>query len=259
MERRDAWWSAGAGGGGGGRADAAAGGSLDPMTRIISGFAGSLVLKVPRSGTRPTSDRVREAIFSALDARDVLPGAHVVDLYAGSGALGLEAASRGASAVTLVERASGAASICRANAALVRRVAPRGAEPEITVAAQAAQTFLDHTPGGFDVVFLDPPYDLGPSELGKALASLARSLRPGAIVMVERSFRSPEPVWPSGIALDRRKDYGETTLWWASAVHSDEEAGVDAGGDREHDPAQASAEAHAPAGEDQPAEPFQSR
>jgi 16S rRNA (guanine966-N2)-methyltransferase len=208
------------------------------MTRIISGFAGSLVLKVPRSGTRPTSDRVREAIFSALDARDLLPGARVVDLYAGSGALGLEAASRGASEVTLVERASGAASICRANAALVRRVAPKGAEPEITVAAQSAQGFLDHTPGGFDVVFLDPPYDLGPSELGKALASLSRSLRPGAVVMVERSSRSPEPVWPSGIALDRRKDYGETTLWWASAVPT-----------KQHDTSR----------QDQPAEPFQSR
>jgi 16S rRNA (guanine966-N2)-methyltransferase len=220
------------------------------MTRIISGFAGSLVLKVPRSGTRPTSDRVREAIFSALDARDVLPGAHVVDLYAGSGALGLEAASRGAASVTLVERASGAASICRANAALVRRVAPADAAPEITVASQSAQAFLDHTPGGFDVVFLDPPYDLGPSELAKALASLSRSLNPGAIVMVERSSRSPEPDWPDGIALDRRKDYGETTLWWASAVPVGEEGatGRDTTGD---------AEGARAAG--QPAEPFQSR
>jgi 16S rRNA (guanine966-N2)-methyltransferase len=202
----------------GGAGSGAAGGSLGGMTRIISGFAGSLVLKVPRAGTRPTSDRVREAIFSALDARDVLPGARVVDLYAGSGALGLEAASRGASEVTLVERASGAASICRANAALVRRVAPEGAVPEITVAAQAAQAFLEHTQGGFDVVFLDPPYDLGPSELAKALAALSRTLRPGATVMVERASRSPEPVWPDGIALDRRKNYGETTLWWATGA-----------------------------------------
>jgi len=204
------------------------------MTRIISGFAGSLVLKVPRSGTRPTSDRVREAIFSALDARDALPGARVLDLYAGSGALGLEAASRGAGEVTLVERASGAAGICRANAALVRRVAPADSAPAITVAAQAVQGFLDSTPGGFDVVFLDPPYDLGQAELARALASLATGLRPGAVVMIERSSRSPEPAWPDGLTLDRRKDYGETTLWWASAALDEADPG-------------------------QPAEPFQSR
>ena len=83
------------------------------MTRIIAGFAGSLSIAVPTSGTRPTSDRVREAIFSALDARGVLPGARVVDLYAGSGALGLEAASRGATHVTLVERGAPAVKACR--------------------------------------------------------------------------------------------------------------------------------------------------
>jgi 16S rRNA (guanine966-N2)-methyltransferase len=79
------------------------------VTRIVSGFAGSLALNVPRSGTRPTSDRVREAMFSSLDARDAVRGARVLDLYAGSGALGLEAASRGAASVVLVERQPAAA------------------------------------------------------------------------------------------------------------------------------------------------------
>src|SRR5690242_15875968 len=104
------------------------------MTRIIAGFAGSLTLHVPRSGTRPTSDRVREAIFSALEARDELAGAHVVDLYAGSGALGLEAASRGAAEVVLVERAKPAAEVCRRNAQAIERAAARparGSAPRI--------------------------------------------------------------------------------------------------------------------------------
>jgi 16S rRNA (guanine966-N2)-methyltransferase len=74
------------------------------MTRIISGFAGSIALKTPGAGTRPTSDRVREAVFSALESRGAIDGARVLDLYAGSGALGLEAASRGAAFVRLVER-----------------------------------------------------------------------------------------------------------------------------------------------------------
>ena len=95
------------------------------MTRIIAGFAGSLSLQVPRSGTRPTSDRVREAIFSALEARDAIDGAAVLDLYAGSGALGLEAASRGAAEAVLVERAKPAADVCRRNADALKRRASR--------------------------------------------------------------------------------------------------------------------------------------
>lgn len=186
------------------------------MTRIISGFAGSLTLRVPRSGTRPTSDRVREAIFSALDARDVIEGARVLDLYAGSGALGLEAASRGAAEVALVERSSDAVSVCRANAARVTRAAASGSAPRITVTSQPVQAFLNAERYDWDVVFLDPPYDLGEIELGHNLVALARVLAPDAIVVVERSSRSPEPAWPDGLELDRRKDYGETALWWAS-------------------------------------------
>src|ERR1700710_2660257 len=96
------------------------------MTRIIGGFAGSLTLEVPRSGTRPTSDMVREAIFSALVARDLIAGARVLDLYAGSGALGLEAASRGAASVTLVDSSAAAAAACRKNAAHILKAAPGG-------------------------------------------------------------------------------------------------------------------------------------
>lgn len=164
------------------------------MTRIIAGFAGSLTLAVPRSGTRPTSDRVREAIFSALEARDAIDGASVLDLYAGSGALGLEAASRGAAEIVLVEKARAAADVCRRNADAITRAAV----------------------GTFDLVFIDPPYDLDEAALAHDLALLAPLLSPDAAVVVERSSRSPEPRWPERIAHERRRDYGETTLWWAS-------------------------------------------
>lgn len=194
------------------------------MTRIIAGFAGSLTLAVPRSGTRPTSDRVREAIFSALEARDAIDGAVVLDLYAGSGALGLEAASRGASEIVLVERAKPAADVCRRNAAAVARAA-RGSAPRIRVEARSVATYLESAPGGVDLAFIDPPYELGERELARDLQLLAPRLSRDATVVVERSSRSPEPDWPAGIAPERRRDYGETTLWWASAADAEGQEG----------------------------------
>jgi len=188
------------------------------MTRIIAGFAGSLGLSVPKSGTRPTSDRVREAIFSALESRDAIAGAVVLDLYAGSGALGLEAASRGAAEVVLVERAKHAAEVCRRNADAVLRAAGRGSALRIRVAAKAVAPFLEGSAPGVDLAFIDPPYDLGERELARDLTLLAPLLSGDAVVVVERSSRSPEPTWPDGIAPGRRRDYGETTLWWASAT-----------------------------------------
>ena len=186
------------------------------MTRIISGFAGSLTLAVPKSGTRPTSDRVREAIFSALESRDALHGMRVLDLYAGSGALGLEAASRGARVVTLVENSYGAAAMCRKNGESVQRSAPKGTELKIAVSSQAVQSFLGATKDGFDVVFIDPPYDLTEVELGHNLSALAPLLADDALVVLERSSRSPEPNWGTQLVLERRKDYGDTTVWYAS-------------------------------------------
>lgn len=192
------------------------------MTRIISGFAGSLTLRVPRAGTRPTSDRVREAIFSALEARDALEGSRVLDLYAGSGALGLEAASRGATDVVLVERAKPAAEVCRVNAAAVVKASRGHAAPHIRVVVRAVAAYLETAPAGVDIAFIDPPYDLAESALARDLELLAPLLAADAVVMIERSSRSPEPRWPSGIAAERRRDYGETTLWWASTAQPPE-------------------------------------
>jgi 16S rRNA (guanine966-N2)-methyltransferase len=201
------------------------------MTRIVAGFAGSLPLRVPRSGTRPTSDRVREAIFSSLEARGAVRGAKVLDLYAGSGALGLEAASRGAAAVTLVESSRGAADVCRANARSVLRAAPSGAAIPIEVVPQTVRSYLgrrgsETAPSdgpaagdqrGFDLVFADPPYDLADSELGDVLGLLAPLLSAHALLVVERASSSPEPPLPAGIQVERRKAYGDTALWWLSA------------------------------------------
>lgn len=203
------------------------------VARIISGFAGSLTIAVPASGTRPTSDRVREALFSALEARDAIAGCSVLDLYAGSGALGLEAASRGAAYVVLVEKSPVAAKICRSNAALIQGKAPRGgghgvsgrsggtgaasgSPVRIEVASEAVQSFLDSDSALWDLVFLDPPYELGTAELEANLAALAPRLSPDATVVIERSSRDPEPTWPAGLTLDKRKLYSDTAIYWVS-------------------------------------------
>lgn len=185
------------------------------MTRIIAGRAGSLILEVPDAGTRPTSDRVRESLFGALESADALRGAAVLDLYAGSGALALEAVSRGAARADLVEKSARAASVAQRNAAKVRKAIARDAE--IGVHRSAVSAYLQVPRGPFDVVFIDPPYDLPEAELTTALELLTASLRPGAIVVVERASRSPEPTLPPGLVADRSKRYGDTTLWWSVA------------------------------------------
>ena len=178
------------------------------MTRIIAGTAGGRTIDVPPVGTRPTSDRVREALFSRLEHADVLDGATVWDLYAGSGALGLEAASRGAAAVVLVESGARAAEVCRRNAA-------RLGLGQVRVAAQKVAAFLERAAGPVDLVLADPPYDLGEDELAAALAAVAPHLAEGALLVVERTSRTPEPTWPDGVARTGEKRYGETVLWYA--------------------------------------------
>jgi 16S rRNA (guanine966-N2)-methyltransferase len=182
------------------------------VTRIIAGRAGSITLEVPDAGTRPTSDRVRESLFGALESADLLRGAAVLDLYAGSGALGLEAVSRGAATADLVEKAPRAASVAERNAARVSKAVGRDAA--ITVHRASAAAYLATRRGPFDVVLLDPPYDVPEAELTHVLALLVESLSPHATVIVERGGRSPEPSLPEGLVVGRSKRYGDTTLWW---------------------------------------------
>lgn len=184
------------------------------MTRIIAGAASSTTLRVPRTGTRPTSDRVREAMFSSLESRDLVDGAAVADLYAGTGALGLEAASRGAASVVLVDRASAAAAVCRDNA---RTVSSRiGGAVAIDVRAQPALGYLRGTTKRFDLVFIDPPYEVDELEIGEVLGALVPLLSPDALVVVERAKRSPEPTWPTGLEPRSKRTWGETVAWEAA-------------------------------------------
>lgn len=189
------------------------------MTRIVSGHAGSLGLAVPRSGTRPTSDRVREAVFSSLEAMDAVSGMRVLDLYAGSGALALEAVSRGAAHAVLVEQSAKAAAVCRRNAAAVVQAVERGRageRPRVEVRHGSVRSYLAQ-PGQVDVdlAFLDPPYDVQESELLAVLDALLPRLADHAVVVVERSVRSPEPPWPLGLEPLRSRTYGETAVWFA--------------------------------------------
>ena len=188
------------------------------MTRIIAGTAGGRRLETPKGDrTRPTSDRVREALFSAIESwAGSLQGLRVLDLYAGSGAIGLEAWSRGAEAVTLVESDRRTADLIRRNADLI------GCRADVRPAAVAAALAAAPT-APYDLVFSDPPYPLPDDELAEDLALLVVHgwLAPGALVVVERGSRSPEPAWPAGIdplpGKRGMKKYGETRLWYATA------------------------------------------
>lgn len=184
------------------------------MTRIIAGRAGGTTLEVPGAGTRPTSDRVRESLFGALESAEALRGARVVDLYAGSGALGLEAVSRGAASADLVERAGPAATIVQRNAARVAKATGRDAPIRVHRVSVAA--YLGRAPGPFDLAFLDPPYDLTDADLTADLTALRPLLTDHAVVVVERGRRSPAPAWEeAGLEPLRDRTYGDTTLWWA--------------------------------------------
>ncbi|WP_194814691.1 16S rRNA (guanine(966)-N(2))-methyltransferase RsmD [Nocardia sp. XZ_19_385] len=178
------------------------------MTRIVAGQAGGRRLRVPPAGTRPTSDRVREALFSAIDARLDLDGVRVLDLYAGSGALGLEALSRGATHALLVESDRKAAAIVQGN---ITDLALPGAELRQGTVASVLQR---GGAGEYDLVFSDPPYDVDTETVIGDLLLLAEHkwLAADALIIVERSIRSPEIVWPTGYTAAKPRKYGETRI-----------------------------------------------
>jgi 16S rRNA (guanine966-N2)-methyltransferase len=183
------------------------------VTRIIGGDARGRRLQTPAGDdTRPTSDRVREALFSSLESElGTLRGHTFLDLYAGSGGVGLEARSRGASGVTLVERSARAAAVIRTN------IASLGFQAVHVVVAPVGRlrTPVDPVAGGFDVVFADPPYDYERSILADDLGAIARRgwIAPRALVVVERDRRSPWS-WPTDFMGVRERAYGETMLWY---------------------------------------------
>ncbi|MFD8704320.1 16S rRNA (guanine(966)-N(2))-methyltransferase RsmD [Kitasatospora sp. NPDC059648] len=194
------------------------------MTRVIAGSAGGRRLAVPPGrGTRPTSDKAREAMFSTLEAfRGTLHGARMLDLFGGSGAVGLEALSRGAEHVLLVEADGQAARVIREN---VRTIGLPGAEVR---AAKAEKVIAGPPPQApYDLVFLDPPYAVTDAEVREMLITLSAGgwLAEDALVTVERSTRGGEFGWPEGFEVLRSRRYGEGTLWYgrAAAEASDHE------------------------------------
>nr|WP_315283239.1 16S rRNA (guanine(966)-N(2))-methyltransferase RsmD [uncultured Actinomyces sp.] len=210
------------------------------MTRIVAGSAKGRTLAVPKSGTRPTSERVREALFSRLDHMNVLEEATVLDLYAGTGALGLEALSRGASSATLVEKASGAARVATAN------VRSTGLSARVVTADSRAYLggrSAEPLSGEVDLVFIDPPYDIAEEEMTAVLEGLAPWIGPDALVVVERSTRAPAPTWPAFLVLEDTRAWGETVAYFAGPPLPEEDA---------EEPAQAPEEATASSPEEGP-------
>jgi 16S rRNA (guanine966-N2)-methyltransferase len=188
--------------------------------RIIAGTArGRRLAAPPGEATRPTSDRAREGLFSTLASlRGDLSGARVLDLYAGSGAVGLEALSRGAAHALLVESAAGVAALVRVN---VRTAGLPGAELAVTrVERLVAAPPPGDPPDRYDVAFLDPPYAVTDDELRSVLAGLLAHgwLTGDALVVVERATRGGDFDWPSGYAPQRSRRYGEGTLWYGRAA-----------------------------------------
>ncbi|MYT20502.1 16S rRNA (guanine(966)-N(2))-methyltransferase RsmD [Streptomyces sp. SID7760] len=192
------------------------------MTRVIAGSAGGRRLTVPPgTGTRPTSDRMREGLFSTWESLHGIEGARVLDLYAGSGAVGLEALSRGAAHALLVEPEAKAAKAIRDN---IKAVGLPGAEFRAGKAEQVVA--VPHGPDPYDVVFLDPPYAVGHDDLGEILLTLRANgwLTDDALVTVERSTRSGAFPWPEGFEPLRSRKYGEGTLWYGRAADTCEDS-----------------------------------
>jgi len=190
------------------------------MTRIVAGLARGRRLAVPRGQvTRPTSDRAREGLFSTVAGLAPLQGVHVLDLYAGSGALGLEALSRGASHALLVESDNRVARTLRDN---IVSVALDGAQLLVSTAQKLALTEPAQLSGAeppYDVVFADPPYHLTAAELSGVLTDLIRTgwLAEQAVMVVERSARDDPWVWPTPVQPIRDRRYGQARLWYGRA------------------------------------------
>ncbi|MEU6759674.1 16S rRNA (guanine(966)-N(2))-methyltransferase RsmD [Streptomyces sp. NPDC046685] len=192
------------------------------MTRVIAGSAGGRRLAVPAgTGTRPTSDRMREGLFSTWESLHGVEGSRVLDLYAGSGAVGLEALSRGAAHTLLVETDAKAAKAIRDN---IKALGLPGAEFRAGKAEQIAAGAASGAP--YDIVFLDPPYAVDSADLREILLTLRANgwLTDDALATVERSTRTGAFPWPEGFEPLRSRKYGEGTLWYGRAAFTSEES-----------------------------------
>ena len=181
------------------------------MTRIIGGVLGSLRLKGPAKATRPTSDRVKESVFSILESRRAIQDARVLDLFAGTGALGLEAASRGARSVILVEKDPVAAKVCGENLMQVAEgLAKSGLKSHVRLVRSDAKSYLKKKEL-FDLVFIDPPYEMAQIQIHSLVGEL--NLSDLGVVVLERSGQEEAPVI-EGFILEQEKSYGDTSVFF---------------------------------------------
>jgi 16S rRNA (guanine966-N2)-methyltransferase len=184
------------------------------VTRIVGGVLGGRRLAVPPGrDVRPTSDRAREALFGTLGSMLELDGASVLDLYAGSGAVGLEALSRGAARATLVESDPRAAATIRSNAEAL------GLTGRAEVIRDRVERLVRSGPPGsgpYQLIFADPPYALPDAELDAVLTGLVQPgwLAAEAVVVVERASRGAGPAWPASLRSEKQRRYGDGTLWY---------------------------------------------
>lgn len=213
------------------------------MSRIISGAAGGVRLaSVPGDNTRPTTDRVKESLFSKLESYDIIRGARVLDAFGGSGALGCEALSRGAASVTLLDTYPKAVAVISKNVAAVEKAMGRNGSGSSSAAGSAARvqqsqalTYVKSASGPWDLVFVDPPYAMPNEQVSELMEALTPKLAEGAVVVVERSSRDAEPVWGEGLYCFSTRQHGETVLYYVEPDEVEEQAGDEPGNESGED------------------------
>ena len=189
------------------------------MSRIISGVAGSIRLAGAAPGTRPTSDRVKESLFGALEADGAIENARVLDLFAGTLALGLEALSRGAESLVAIEKHRPALEVCLRNAASVgTALNASGRRPPMEIKLTDAFSYLAGTPKEFDLVFADPPYDLAPEKVAQLLSLIGHVISDDGVVVLEQAGSVVSLDIPNSLELWSRREYGDTSVWMLRAT-----------------------------------------
>ncbi|KFI92679.1 n6-adenine-specific methylase [Bifidobacterium saguini DSM 23967] len=179
-----------------------------------------MALATPKTGTRPTTDRTKEAIFSHLDSWGVLDDARVLDLFAGTGALGIEALSRGSRELVAVESSRPAAALITKTLADLKKNRSWGADLRARVLVKKAEAVADGFGEPFDVIFIDPPYAYETEACNQLLADLAAgsATNERTVIMLERSIRSDDPTAPEGWEITERRNYGETAVFYIEPV-----------------------------------------
>ncbi|KAB8286952.1 DNA methyltransferase [Bifidobacterium avesanii] len=183
--------------------------------RVISGRFKGFQLPTAKTGTRPTTDRTKEAIFSHLDSWGVIDDARVLDLFAGTGALGIEALSRGAKELVAVEAAGPAATLLGKTFAALKTSRAWDNGMSARAMRTKAESFAAGYAGpGFDLILIDPPYAMETAACNRLLADIVANgvADPNAIIMFERSTRSEPLTAPDGWEITQSRDYGETAV-----------------------------------------------